>query len=90
MNAEEIKERIERQLSASRVQVVDDSDKHRGHVGQRSGGGGHYQVFVVSDIFKNCNLIKRHRIVFDLFKEEMGSSIHALSIKAMTPDEVSA
>ena len=68
------------------VDVVDESHLHAGHAGARS-GGGHFRVLVVSDRFAGKNLVERQRLVYDALAEEMGSDIHALSLKTLTADE---
>lgn len=47
-------------------------------------GGDHFEVVVVSSIFKEMKLIDQHRKVMDLFKEEFKEVIHAFSLKTMT------
>ncbi|KAH9597681.1 BolA protein [Trypanosoma melophagium] len=45
-----------------------------------------YSVAIVSNKFKDLPLIKRHRMVNDLFKDELLSGeIHALTISADPP-----
>jgi len=72
-------------LSASYIEIVDESWKHAGHAS--AGGGGHFILTVVSERFDGLNLINRNRLVFDTLKELMERDIHALSIKAKTPKE---
>ena len=68
------------------VDVVDESHLHAGHAGARS-GGGHFRVLIVSDRFAGKNRVERQRLVYAALAEEMGSDIHALSLKTLTPDE---
>ena len=68
------------------VDVVDESHLHAGHAGARS-GGGHFRVVIVSDRFAGKNRVERQRLVYAALAEEMGSDIHALSLKTLTPDE---
>ena len=88
--AQETKEKIIRkmkdELSAVAVEVVDESWKHAGHAA--AGGGGHYILELVSERFEGVSLLNRNRMVFDVLKEEIGAEIHALTIKAKTPQEV--
>lgn len=72
-------------LSPSYLDIQDDSALHAGHSGNT--GGGHYTVIIVSEVFTNLPLIKRHRIVYDAIGNLMGQAIHALSIQAKTPVE---
>ncbi|WGL60173.1 BolA family transcriptional regulator [Pigmentibacter sp. JX0631] len=54
-------------------------------VNEFSGGTDHYSVVVVSNSFEGLSSLKRHRMIMDLFKEEMETGeVHALTIKAFT------
>ena len=47
----------------------------------------HFKVVVVSDMFDGSPLIKRHRTVNTLLKDELASGVHALSITAKTREQ---
>ena len=64
----------------------DDSHLHVGHAGNT--GGGHYAVLVVSAAFAGESRLARQRMVKTLLQDLFSDGlIHALSIKALTPDE---
>lgn len=73
-------------LHPESLEILDDSGKHIGHEGAK-GGGGHYQLLVVSAQFHGLSLPARHRMVYDALRPMMQKEIHALSIKAYAPDE---
>lgn len=81
-----IKERLNAAFSPLYLDVVDESHKHAGHAGARS-GGGHFAVTVVADAFVGKGLLARHRMVYDALGEAMRTEIHALSLKALAPEE---
>ncbi len=68
------------------IEIHDDSAKHAGHAGARS-GGGHFRLTIVSPRFAGCRTMERHRLVYDALGPLMKREIHALSITAKTPDE---
>ena len=68
------------------LELIDDSSKHAGHTGNKD-GGGHYQVVIVSALFSGKSPIQRHRMVYDAMGDIMKNEIHALSIKAFTPEQ---
>jgi BolA protein len=68
------------------LELIDDSAKHAGHAGARS-GGGHYRLRIVSDEFAGRSTLIRHRMIYDALGELMRSKIHALSIQSLTPQE---
>lgn len=82
---EYIRERITESLAPIRLDIVDDSHRHAGHASAK--GGGHYNVDIVSEAFQGKTLIQRHRMVYDAMGDAMGGAIHALSIRAKTPQE---
>jgi stress-induced morphogen len=72
--ADELKQRIEAALPGAVVSVED-----------LTGGGDHFRAEVVSDRFEGLNRIDQHRLIYDVFGDEVGGPIHALSIKTSTP-----
>ena len=82
-----IRQRIEAELAPESLEIDDESHLHAGHAGARD-GRGHYQVIVVSSVFAGKTRIQRHRLVFDAVGELMETDIHALGVKAYTPDEI--
>ena len=82
-----IKSRLEQAFSPTRIDISDESGMHAGHAGA-AGGGGHFSVTIVSDQFSGKSMIERHRAVYLAVNDMMPSEIHALSIKALTPDEI--
>lgn len=78
---------LEAALAPESMDLVDDSHKHAGHAGAR-GGAGHYDLTIVSDRFSGVSTIGRHRLVYDALAEMMPTEIHALSIKAFSPEEI--
>lgn len=73
-------------LSPTAIQITDDSAKHAGHAGAKS-GGGHYQLAIISPVFSGKPTLARHRMIYDALGDMMQQQIHALSIKAQTPEE---
>lgn len=73
-------------LAPVHIEITDDSASHAGHAGAQS-GGGHFFLTIVSEQFAGQMTLARHRAIYDLLGDMMQSRIHALSIKAHTPDE---
>lgn len=83
-----IREKLTATFSPTQLDIIDESHLHAGHPGARS-GGGHFVATIVSSEFAGKNMLARHRMVYDALGEMMNTEIHALSIKALTPEEVS-
>ena len=81
-----IRTRLSTALTPEHLVISDESHKHAGHAGAQ-GGGGHFNVTVVAKAFINLGLLARHRLIYDALAREMHSDIHALSIRALTPEE---
>jgi BolA protein len=74
-------------LCPEKIKIIDESSKHIGHEGAKD-GGGHFLLTIVSSDFYEKSTIERHRMIYDALGEMMGRNIHALSIKAYTPEEI--
>lgn len=74
-------------LHPSQLRVIDESHQHVGHAGAKA-GGKHFAVEIVCAQFSGLSLIQRHQLVYGALKDLLGpQQIHALRIKANTPDE---
>ncbi len=86
---EAIRAALTESLSPARLELVDESYKHVGHAGARD-GRGHFAVTVASAEFVGIGMLARHRMVYSALGDLMNTDIHALSIKALTPNEADA
>lgn len=73
-------------LEPTVLEIIDDSARHAGHAGARS-GGGHFLVTIVSPCFAGQSTMARHRLVYGAVGDLMNGPIHALSITARAPGE---
>ena len=74
MQPEEVKKLIEDELADVEAQV--------------SGDGSHYEAIVVGDIFAGKSMVEQQRMVYGPLNEYiLKGDIHALTIKAYTPDD---
>ena len=83
-------ERIHQRLASltpENVVLEDESAQHAGHAGAAS-GGGHFRLTLVSPQFRSLSTLARHRLVYDAMGDLMQREIHALSITALTPEEL--
>ena len=74
-------------LQPQSLEIEDESHLHAGHAGAR-GGGGHYRLHIVAAAFAGKNTVARHRLIYDAAGDLMHGAVHALSIRAFTPEEV--
>jgi BolA protein len=73
-------------LAPTVLQIEDDSAAHAGHAGAAA-GGGHFSLLVVSQSFSGLPRLARHQRVLREVADLVPHPIHALSIKALTPEE---
>ena len=84
-----IEARLRDELTASHVDVEDESHLHAGHAGAAS-GGGHFRATIVSERFEGLSRVARQRLVYDVLAAELKREIHALSLRTFTPAEWAA
>ncbi|MCC6194085.1 MAG: BolA family transcriptional regulator [Burkholderiales bacterium] len=68
------------------LELADDSAEHAGHAGA-AGGGGHFSLLIVSEQFEGLTRVARHRAVLGRVGDLIPYPVHALAIRAYTPDE---
>jgi len=74
-------------LEPEQVELVDESERHKGHAGWQPGGGTHWRLRIVSPQFAGKNTVARHRMVYASLGDLMQHPIHALAIEARMPGE---
>jgi BolA family transcriptional regulator, general stress-responsive regulator len=75
-------------LAPSALEIHDDSAEHAGHAGA-AGGGWHFSLLIVSNAFCGISRLERHQKVLARVSDLLPHPIHALSIKALAPEEFS-
>lgn len=75
-----IRERLQQAFSPSELDVIDDSERHRGHAGYRDGGQSHFNVRIRAKAFAGQSRIARHRAVHDALGADLVGRLHALSL----------
>ena len=86
--AAEITKRLTEALGPTHLQVIDDSEKHRGHGGYNANGGeSHFTVDIESPAFAGMTRVARQRAVNHALGELLEERVHALAIKARAPGE---
>lgn len=77
MSPADIQTTLEKALPGSTVRVDD-----------LTGGGDHFQVWIISSSFAGKTLIEQHQMVYGALREALGSEqIHALALKTYTPEQ---
>jgi stress-induced morphogen len=74
---EHIKERIEAAIPGAQAEVED-----------YTGTGDHFRATVTAAAFAGRSRIEQHRLVYEVFEDEIGGAIHALSLKTQTREQL--
>lgn len=90
-----IREKLTSALSPTVLTLEDDSARHAGHhheggMDGRPAGESHFNLTIVSAVFAGQGRLARQRAVNAALAVELAGSVHALSIRALTPDEASS
>ncbi|MDA9990627.1 BolA family transcriptional regulator [Paracoccaceae bacterium] len=81
----EIKLKLEQNFIVQDLEVVDESEQHRGHSGFQDGGESHFRVRLTTASFSGQSRIERHRAVHAALGQELLDAIHALALELDTP-----
>ena len=76
MNSDKIKKRLEVYFSDGKVEVFD-----------TRGTGDHFSIIIISNKFDDVKIVKRHQMIYEIFKKEITNEIHAMQIQAYTNEE---
>jgi BolA protein len=85
--ATEMLARLNSALSPSRIELIDESEQHRGHGGYNPAGESHFSLRIESPAFEGKNRVQRQRMIYAALGDLMESRVHALSIRATAPGE---
>lgn len=78
--SEEITQKLTDAFAPVVLEVVDDSESHRGHGGWREGGQTHFNVKIEAPEFGPMSRINRHRAVHAALTPDLVGRIHALGL----------
>lgn len=84
--AMEMRRRLQ-SLVPTRLELLDDTEKHHGHGGYNPAGESHFTLIIESAEFEGKSRVERQRLVNKALGELVGNRVHALSIKAKAPGE---
>ena len=61
-----------------------------GAIASVTGDGHHFNAVITASAFAGLSRIAQHRLVYDVFGEEVGGRIHALSIQTRPSEEATS
>ena len=85
--AAEMLRRLNSAIPSARIELIDDSEQHRGHGGYNPSGESHFTLVIESPSFAGKNRVQRQRMIYAALGGLLVSRVHALSSKARAPGE---
>ena len=85
--ATEMLRRLNSALTPTRIELVDDSEAHRGHGGYNPAGESHFSLTIESPAFAGRSRVECQRMIYAALGDLMREHVHALSIEAIAPGE---
>ena len=82
-----ITEKLKNAFDPEIFELIDDSEKHRGHGGWREGGESHFRLRMTSERFAGQGRVQRQRAVNRVLAEELAGPLHALTMELRAPGE---
>jgi BolA protein len=80
---DDIEKKLSLKFAPSHLEVLDESEKHRGHAGSRPGGETHFRVRITSPELDSLSRVAQHRAVMETLDTELKSGVHALAIEVV-------
>jgi BolA protein len=85
--AAEMLRRLDSALSPASIELIDESELHRGHGGYNPAGESHFNLRIESADFAGKSRVERQRMIYAALGDLMRERVHALSIRATAPGE---
>ena len=80
-----IESKLKQTFAPVELEVIDESEQHRGHGGWREGGETHFRVRMVSASFEGQSRVARQRAVNTCLAQELSTTVHALAMELSPP-----
>jgi len=75
-------EKLAAAFQPTRLEVIDESEKHHGHGGSHAEGETHFLIRIAAPAFAGTSRLQRHRMINEVVRDELAERVHALSIEA--------
>ncbi len=78
--------KLSAQFQPTHLEVIDESNRHRGHAGWREEGETHFRVRIATRQFDGKPRLAQHRAVMTALDAELKGGVHALAIEVLSSD----
>jgi BolA protein len=79
--ADRMQQKLQAAFAPARLEVLDESESHRGHGGWREGGETHFRVVMAAAAFDGLSRVDRQRAVNRVLADELAGPVHALALE---------
>ncbi len=83
--ADEMHSLLTAAFAPTRLEIINDSAKHSGHMGDDGSGESHFTIAIEAEAFAPMNRLSRQRAVIAALGDIVGGRVHAVAIKASVP-----
>mgnify|MGYP006274164115 FL=1 len=84
--AERMREKLTTAFSPTNLEIVDESEAHKGHGGWREGGETHFRIRIAAPAFDGMSRVERSRAVHRVVADELAERVHALALEIRGSD----
>ncbi len=74
-------EKLAADFAPAELEIIDESEAHRGHGGYQDGGETHFRIIIKAAAFNNMGRVARQRAVMRAVKQELDERVHALALE---------
>ena len=79
--AEAMRAKLLAAFSPATLEIIDESEHHRGHGGWREGGETHFRVRIAAAAFDGMSRVERQRAVNRALADDLAGGVHALALE---------
>ena len=79
--AERMREKLTEAFAPEQLEIIDESEAHRGHGGYQDGGETHFKIIIKAAAFNSMNRVAQQRAVMAAVKDELNERVHALALE---------
>ena len=72
--------KLQKAFAPSHLEIIDNSEAHRGHGGYREGGETHFKIVIHGSAFAGLSRVAQQRAVFGVLKDDLADRVHALEL----------
>ncbi len=84
---DKIKQKLTREFDPEFLEVLDESEKHRGHANWIEGRSTHFRIRIFSPALSDLSRVSQHRAITGILEEEFEAGLHALAIEVLKGKE---